>query len=562
MSSQLSPPTEECVSIPENAVHAVSVSLPLWKHNVAYEEGDPELSRKMKSGYPRFKIHYKIEELVETVEKNYGREGEKAMIFATYNAAGRCREFIRIRHPDASVRVLRLCCPKTCENNYEVNIAVVFFPADLFSVAKQYWQHTGEGISSRQAQYFQDRLDEENNTVKAPEAPTPAQESLPSLATPPQEIFVEERFGRYLSSRLANEAKPALKKRIAMEVKRRGHEKVTSDDIFLYQCGMAAIYSSYRAVMELKKTKETGLKAVCFGFPYTDTLKILQKWGPGCEFFPIGDENDLNSLATRLDSGELKISALFCEVPSNPLLKTPDTRRIRELATKHDFLVVIDDTVGNIANIDCLKPADICVSSLTKVFSGDCNVMAGDMVLNPEGAHYEELVKIVKDQHEASLWAEDAIYLERNSRDFYDRNQRINSNAETVVNVLLDYQKNHPAKLIKDVNYPKCVPSKRYYDDIKFADGGYGGLLSVVFNNPKAAIAFYDTLFIAKGPSLGTNFTLGCPYTIIAHYNELEFVNSCGVDTHLVRISIGLEEKDDLIQRFKVALDAAEHAAC
>lgn len=549
------------MSIPENAIHAVSVSLPLWKDNVAYEEGDPELSKKMKSGYPRFKIHYKIEELVSLVEKEYGREGERAMIFATCAAAKRCREFIRIRHPDVSVRVLRLSCPKTTANCFDVNIAVVFFPAEVFSVAKQYWQHTGEGISSRQAQYFQDKLEEPNTNVQAPEAPTAAQESTESLANAPQEIFVEERFGRYLSAALADEAKPALKRRISLALRAHGHVKFTADDVFLYQCGMAAIFSSYRAVMACRRSEELSLKSVCFGFPYIDSLKILQKWGPGAVFFPIGGSDDLQKLEKQLRAGEIRISSLYCEVPSNPLLATPNLIKIHELSREFNFIVVVDDTIGNILNIDCLRYSDICVSSLTKLFSGDCNVMGGDMLLNPESPFYEDLKKIVNEQYDDALWAEDAIYLERNSRDFEDRSKRINSNAESVVQILLENRDRHPAQLIKDVNYPMCVPSRVNYDALKYPDGGYGGLLSVVFNNPKAAIAFYDSLFIAKGPSLGTNFTLGCPYTIIAHYAELDFANSCGVDTHLVRISIGLEEKDDLIQRFQVALDAAEHAA-
>jgi len=62
--------------------------------------------------------------------------------------------------------------------------------------------------------------------------------------------------------------------------------------------------------------------------------------------------------------------------------------------------------------------------------------------------------------------------------------------------------------------------------------------------------AFYDRLKVSKGPSLGTNFTLACPYTLLAHYDELEWAESCGVDRYLIRVSAGLEPVDDLIQRF------------
>ena len=71
------------------------------------------------------------------------------------------------------------------------------------------------------------------------------------------------------------------------------------------------------------------------------------------------------------------ISAVFCECPSNPLLQTPDFKRLRELADRHGFLVCVDDTVGNFVNIDVLDYADIVMTSLSKLFSGSADVMGG-----------------------------------------------------------------------------------------------------------------------------------------------------------------------------------------
>lgn len=61
---------------------------------------------------------------------------------------------------------------------------------------------------------------------------------------------------------------------------------------------------------------------------------------------------------------------------------------------------------------------------------------------------------------------------------------------------------------VKDVYYPLYSPTRPYYEDCKNAEGGYGGLFSVVFHSEKHAIAFYDAFDVLKGPSLGTNFTL------------------------------------------------------
>jgi cystathionine gamma-synthase len=56
--------------------------------------------------------------------------------------------------------------------------------------------------------------------------------------------------------------------------------------------------------------------------------------------------------------------------------------------------------------------------------------------------------------------------------------------------------------------YPKFNASKPFYDRCRNVDGGYGGLLSATFHKREDAVTFFDNLDTAKGPSLGTNFTL------------------------------------------------------
>lgn len=58
-------------------------------------------------------------------------------------------------------------------------------------------------------------------------------------------------------------------------------------------------------------------------------------------------------------------------------MASPDIERIRSLANHYDFAVVVDETIGNFMNIHVLPFADVVVSSLTKIFSGDSNVMGG-----------------------------------------------------------------------------------------------------------------------------------------------------------------------------------------
>ena len=66
---------------------------------------------------------------------------------------------------------------------------------------------------------------------------------------------------------------------------------------------------------------------------------------------------------------------------------------------------------------------------------------------------------------------------------------------------------------------------------------------------------FYNSLKVCKGPSLGTIFTLVCPYVLLAHYKELDWAKKCGIPDYLIRVSVGLEQSDDLWDRFQKALN-------
>ena len=105
-----------------------------------------------------------------------------------------------------------------------------------------------------------------------------------------------------------------------------------------------------------------------------------------------------------------------------------------------------------------------------------------------------------------------------------------------------------------------CYPqhsSRSEYDAIRRAGGGYGGLLTFLVACPaRNALPLYDHLEISKGPSLGTNFSLVCPYMLLAHYNELGWTDRLGMDRHLLRFSVGLEPHDVLIERLDRAFRA------
>jgi cystathionine gamma-synthase len=172
-------------------------------------------------------------------------------------------------------------------------------------------------------------------------------------------------------------------------------------------------------------------------------------------------------------------------------------------------------------------------------------------------AHYEDF-----------YFDEDALFMERNSRDFRHRIIDINARGERVCDFLRSRSDvgGHPNAAIRNVFYPKWQTRDNYDKCLVKAsegsdfDGGFGGLFSLTFASMPAAHAFFDALTCHKGPSLGTNMTLACPYTILAHFGELSWAADYGIEYTLVRVSVGLEDSDTHIRGFELAVKAAEEA--
>ena len=260
----------------------------------------------------------------------------------------------------------------------------------------------------------------------------------------------------------------------------------------------------------------------------------MEKWGPGCLFYGHGSSADLEDLEDRCIKGE-RFLALFCEFPGNPLLKTPDLRRIRKLADLYDFAVVIDETIGNFINVHVLPCADVVVSSLTKVFSGDSNVMGGrydcisalpgdcssplaqystrkvDIMTSLKG-HCKPNMKTTTGQKMQFSWngtAETSFIesigstpMQKPSAMYSETHHMVGDESFRGSLTFSDIP------VVKQIYYPKYSPSREFYDHFRYPTGGYGGLLSVTFNSTVEAVTFFDVIDIAKGPSLGTNFTL------------------------------------------------------
>lgn len=481
------------LAIPDSD-HAVSVCLPRWKHVIGYEEGDPDIMETFECGYPRFVIHPFVAELCLAAREEFARDTESVLVFPSLAAAWRCADYVKQR-TGGSCRL---------ESYGWNNLTAVLFPENCFDAAWKCWQHAGEIVSSRLAE-----------------------SALSDAPLPGEEVTAGEEARQVIRGRLAS-----------------FHEGVSPSDVFLFSSGMAAISALHRVATRRKP----GAPTIQLEFPYLDTFKVQEQFGGGGVVdLSVTESGGAEEIRAWLQENR-EAAAVFSEIPSNPLLRTANLREISPLLREFEVPLILDDTIATSINADGLRFADAVTTSLTKVFSGEGDVAAGSVVLNPKSPWYTLFLEELPAEEAASpLFERDATVLEVNSRHFEERVRASDENAIEMVEWLRELPQ------VEELWFPDRE-TRSYYEDIRKEDGGFGGLFSMVLGGGEpAAAAFYDGLEISKGPSLGTNFSLVCPYTMLAHYKELDWAAKRGVGRNLLRFWIGLEEPEDLKERFRKA---------
>ncbi|MCX6858332.1 MAG: PLP-dependent transferase, partial [Verrucomicrobia bacterium] len=431
-----------------------------------------------------------VSALFAAAEKDLAGNSERCLVFPRVIHAERCVQFIQ--RQGFSGRALA----------WKGTLGAVVFPEDAYVMARKFWRFCGEVVSTRQAC---DVLGRTQSTVTEAEG-----------------ISANEK----IRQRLADLSGQQL------------------EDVFLFPSGMAANFAVHRMLTALFP----GRKTAQLDFPYVDVLKLQQMFGSGAHFLPLLSEGEYNDLSQLLQKEP--IAGLFCEAPSNPLLRCVDLERLLAIRsqTQPDVPIIVDDTISTVVHVNAMRVADVVTSSLTKSFSGAGDVLAGSVILNRDSPHHAAFSAYLSTHADHTLWRGDAVALEVNSRDFGQRARIMSQNALS----LADFLRTHPR--VETVWHARDQGGVGY-EFIRRENGGYGCLFSFLLKDAaQTSPAFYDALRVCKGPSLGTNFTLVCPYTLLAHYDELDWAASCGVPSHLIRVSAGLEDSADLIARFAAAL--------
>jgi cystathionine beta-lyase/cystathionine gamma-synthase len=242
---------------------------------------------------------------------------------------------------------------------------------------------------------------------------------------------------------------------------------------------------------------------------------------------------------------------IFCETPSNPLVRVVDITYLKELTKDKDIMLVVDNTFATPYHQQPLAlGADLVVHSATKGLGGHNDLMAG-VIACADHDQYEHLW-FTRQAIGTTLDAFSGSLLERGLKTFPIRAQKMAENALNLAQFLNSHSK------IEKVYYPGLEEDEGHTVAKKQMKNGYGGILAfeITGTEKEARILVENLQLIKHAVSLGCTETLVClPVLTTMLYLPPERRVSFGVKTHTIRLSAGIEEPNDLLADLKQALD-------
>lgn len=258
------------------------------------------------------------------------------------------------------------------------------------------------------------------------------------------------------------------------------------------------------------------------------------------------DADNPASWAEKLRPGT---KAIYVETSTNPLLKIGDHKEIVEFAKAHSLISIIDNTFASPINF---RPPewgfDLSLHSCTKYLNGHSDIVAGAVIGR---AHLVERIKQKLDHLGGSLDPHAAFLLQRGMKTLAVRVRYQNESAHRIA----EFLEKHPA--VAKVNYPGLTAHPQHQRARELFDG-FGGMLSFELHaGVEAAEKLLRKLQIpVVAPSLGDVETLITRPVTTSHSGvPAEDRQRLGISDGLVRVSVGIEATDELIEDFEQALE-------
>mgnify|MGYP001335821867 FL=1 len=280
-----------------------------------------------------------------------------------------------------------------------------------------------------------------------------------------------------------------------------------------------------------------------YGGTFRLFTKVFEKYGVKFHFTSLHNVSDVESLINE------NTKVIWAETPTNPMINIFDIEALSIISKAKNLLLVVDNTFAspylqNPINLG----ADIVMHSATKYLAGHSDVVLGALMLNDD--EIAEKLYFIQNASGAVPGPQDCFLTLRGIKTLHVRMQRHCENAHKVANFLNNHE------MVEKVYWPG-LHSHKNHDVAKKQMSGFGGMLSFRIKdfNKEQTIKFLEKLHLfTLAESLGGVESLcGHPATMTHASIPVEEREKSGVTDSLIRLSVGIEDVDDLIEYLKNA---------
>ncbi len=348
--------------------------------------------------------------------------------------------------------------------------------------------------------------------------------------------YAQEAIGKHKGFEYARTQNPT---RFAWEESMTSLEE--GIDAFAFGSGLAAI----DATMKLLKAGDHVVMAEdMYGGTFRLFDKVLRNFG--LDFTSV-DMRDLDAVRAAIQPNT---AMLYTETPTNPMMTITDLRSLATIAHEHKAWLVVDNTFATpYFQRPLTLGADIVVHSATKYLGGHSDLIHGVVITRHQDI--ADRLGFIQNAAGAVPGPLDCWLLLRSVKTLSLRMRQHAENAHAIATLL----EKHPA--VKAVHYPG-LPSHPQHELAASQMSGFGGIISIELGSLEKAKQFTEAVqLFTLGESLGGVESLVCHPVSMTHGSvPVEKRQKLGITDGLVRLSVGVEDCDDLIADINDALAA------
>ncbi|MCI8279813.1 MAG: bifunctional cystathionine gamma-lyase/homocysteine desulfhydrase [Staphylococcus xylosus] len=308
---------------------------------------------------------------------------------------------------------------------------------------------------------------------------------------------------------------------------------------YAFGSGMAAILA---VIMLLDKGDHLLINSDVYGGTYRALSKVFTRFGIEADFID----------TTKIDEIEQYIKPetkmLYIETPSNPLLRVTDIKKSAELAKNHNLISVVDNTFMTPYFQNPLKfGIDIVLHSATKYLGGHSDVVSGLVATNDEAL--AERIGFIQNSTGGVLGPQDSYLLIRGIKTLGIRMEQVQRNTLEIIAMLQEHN------AVRQVFHPSIATHLNHDIHQRQAEGHTGVIAFEVADIESAKQVIKASKYFTLAESLGAVESLISVPALMTHASIPKDIREKeGIADGLIRLSVGIEDTEDLVEDLKTAL--------